>query len=289
MNAPGRIPRPMKVRDSAFDLHKTGISRFDLRDPYHFAVTLSWPAFIAGAFGALTGLNAIFALLYAWQPGAVQNLRGGDLLRAFFFSLETLATVGYGEMAPDSVYGHVVAGVEIVIGMAFTAIFTGLLFVRFSKPRPKILFADKAVVTPHNGIPTLMVRIANGRLTMLTHAKAKLAMLVLEVSTEGQAFRRIVDLKLERDALPIFPLTWTLMHAIDGTSPLSGYGPDELKQHEIRIFVTVEALDAALGALVQDIGAFEHDKVAFGVRYADAVSFEDGRVTADLGRLSLIE
>jgi inward rectifier potassium channel len=279
----------MKVRNSAFDLHKTGVSRFDLRDPYHFAVTLSWPAFIVGAFGALVGLNVIFGALYAWQPGAVQNLKGGDLLRAFFFSLETLATVGYGEMAPDSVYGHVVAGIEIVIGMAFTAIFTGLLFVRFSKPRSKILFADKAVVTPHNGVPTLMVRIANGRLTMLTHASAKLAMLVLEVSTEGQSFRRIVDLKLERAALPIFPLTWTLMHVIDETSPLFGYGPEELKTHEIRIFVTVEALDTALGAEVKDISAYEHHGVAFGVRYADAVSFDDGRVTADLARLSLTE
>jgi inward rectifier potassium channel len=253
-------------------------------------VTLSWPVFIAVALGALTLLNIVFATLYTLRPDAVQNLPPGDVLRAFFFSLETLATVGYGEMAPASTYGHVVAAIEIVIGMAFTAIFTGLLFVRFSRPRPRILFADKAVIATHNGRPTLMVRIANGRLTMLTHAIANLAVLVLEVSDEGHAFRRVQDLPLVRSMLPIFPLTWTLMHIIDDTSPLYGLTSEDLATHQMRIFVAVEARDSALGALVQDLGGFEHNQVLFGARYADAVSIdEQGRTIADMARLSLVE
>ena len=282
--------RPMKVRDAAFDLHKTGVARFDIHDPYHFAVTISWPVFIAIALTSLFVVNIVFAVLYAWKPGAVQNLPPGDLARAFFFSLETLATVGYGEMAPDSLYGHFVAGVEIVLGMASTAIFTGLLFVRFSKPQSKILFAENMVISPHNGAPTLMVRIANGRMTMLTHAVARLAVLVMEVSEEGHTFRRVLDIKLVRDTLPIFPLTWTMMHVIDEDSPLHGLGPRELEEREIRFFLAVEALDAALGATVQDLAAYRHQQVMFGQRYADAVSVDEhGRTTADISRLSLLE
>ncbi len=282
--------RPMRVRNAAFEIHKSGVERFDFRDPYYLAVTLSWPAFIFMSLLSLAAINVIFAALYALRPGAIQNLPPGDVLRAFFFSLETLATVGYGEMAPATTYGHVVAAVEIVLGMAFTAIFTGILFVRFSRPQARILFADKVVVPIHNGVPTLMVRIANGRLTMLTHATARLAILALEISDEGHAFRRVQDLHLIRADLPVFPLTWTLMHVIDETSPLHGFGPAELDEHQIRIFLSVEARDAALGALVQDLGAFERQQVMFDMRCSDAVGIDaSGRTIADLARLSLVE
>jgi inward rectifier potassium channel len=287
MTGPRQPPRPMRVRSDAFELHKMGVARFDLRDPYHLAVTLSWPAFFCAAIGVLLLLNLIFATLYLLQPGAVQHLPPGDLLNAFFFSLESLATVGYGEMAPASTYGHAVAAVEIVVGMAFIAIFTGLLFVRFSRPKARILFAHNAVISNHNGQPTLMVRIANGRLTMLTHAVAYIAVLIQETTDEGVPFRRVVDLSLTRDTLPVFPLTWTLMHTLDETSPLHGMGPGELEAHQIRIFVAVEARDVALAAVVQDLSSFHHHQVLFGARYGDAVAVDDqGRVIADLGRLS---
>jgi inward rectifier potassium channel len=277
----------MKVRDRAFDLHKTGVERFDWRDPYHVAVTISWPVFAGLAFGGLLALNAVFAGLYVLEPGAVQNLPPGDLARAFFFSLETLATVGYGEMAPQSLYGHSVAGIEIVVGMAWVAIFTGLLFVRFSRAQSKILFADKIVVAPHNGAPTLMVRIANGRMTMLTHASARLTVLIPEISSEGYSSRSVHDLRLVRDNMPIFPLTWTMMHVIDETSPLRGLGPDELRAKDVRLFLTVEARDAALGQVVQDLAAFRPHQIAFDRRYADAVTVdEQGRTAADISLLS---
>ncbi len=277
----------MKVRDSAFDLHKTGVERFEWRDPYHLAVTISWPIFAGLAFGGLLAVNAIFAALYLLQPGAIQNLPPGDLARAFFFSLETLATVGYGEMAPQSLYGHCVTGIEIVVGMAWVAIFTGLLFVRFSRAQSKILFAEKIVVAPHNGTPTLMVRIANGRMTMLSHATARLAVLLPERSSEGYASRNVHDLRLVRDTLPIFPLTWTMMHVIDETSPLHGFGLEELRSKDVRLFLAVEARDAALGQVVQDLAAYRPDQVAFGYRYVDAVTVdEQGRTAADISLLS---
>jgi inward rectifier potassium channel len=280
----------MRVRGTAFDIRKTGISRFDLRDPYHLAVTLSWPAFTAAMLACILCINVAFAFLYLARPGAVQNLPPGDFLDAFFFSLETAATVGYGEMAPATHYGHAVAAVEIVMGMAFTAITTGLLFVRFSKPKARFLFADSAVVARHNGKPTLMIRIANGRPNMLTHATAKLGILQAETSLEGQFFRGVHDLKLLRTEIPVFPLTWTLMHVIDASSPLAKLGPKELEAQDARLFLSVEARDTALGVLVHDIRDYRHGDIAFGMRYAEAVSRnEAGLTTADLSRLSLME
>ncbi len=279
-----------RVQGSPFDLRKTGLARVDLRDPYHFAVTVSWPMFAGLAFAGLIAINAAFAALYVLSPGSVQNLPRGDLASAFFFSLETMATVGYGEMAPATVYGHVVAAAEIVVGMASTAILTGILFVRFSRPQARILFAECAVVTVHNGRPTLMIRIANGRLTMLTHAAARLGVLMAERSDEGQAFRRVHELALQRDNLPVFPLSWTLIHVIDADSPLAGYDAERARADDLRLFLTVSARDSALSAEVQDIHSYDAEHLAFGQRFVDMVwQDEAGRTTADLARLSLME
>jgi inward rectifier potassium channel len=287
---PVRRANPMRGRQAPFELLKSGVARFDLRDRYHLLVAASWPAFALTAFAFVIVLNVIFALLYALRPGAVQNLTTGDVVHAFFFSLETLSTVGYGEMAPASLYGHVVASIEILIGMTFMAIFTGILFVRFSRPKAKILFPDNLVVTPHNGQPTLMVRIANGRLTMLTHASAHLTVMVEETNQEGQFFRRVYDLDLVRGDLPIFPLTWTLMHVVNETSPLYGLGPEELEARQARIFLIIEARDAAIGAQVHDVHGFAPQQIRFGMRYTDAVvASEAGSLVADISKLSLVE
>jgi inward rectifier potassium channel len=280
----------MRGRQAPFELRKRGVARFDLRDRYHLLAAASWPAFALTAFVVVVALNVIFALLYALRPGAVQNLATGDVVHAFFFSLETLSTVGYGEMAPASLYGHVVSSIEILIGMTFMAIFTGILFVRFSRPKAKILFPDNIVVTAHNRKPTLMVRIANGRLTMLTHASAKLTVMVTETTHEGQSFRRVYDLALVRENLPIFPLTWTLMHVVDETSPLYGLGPEDLEARQARVFLTIEARDAAIGAQVHDVFGFEPQQIRFGMRYSDALlAGEAGSIVADIAKLSSVE
>jgi inward rectifier potassium channel len=287
---PERRASQMRGRQGSIELRKSGVARFDLRDRYHLLVAAPWPAFALTAFAVVMALNFIFALLYTLQPGAVQNLAPGDVAHAFFFSLETLSTVGYGEMAPASFYGHIVASIEILIGMTFMAIFTGLLFVRFSRPKAKILFPDNLVVTLHNGEPTLMVRIANGRLTMLTHASANLTVMVAETTEEGQSFRSVYDLALLRETLPIFPLTWTLMHVIDKASPLYGLGPEDLTTRQARVFLTIEARDAAIGAQVHDVFGFEAQQIRFGMRYSDVVlPSETGGLVADISKLSLVE
>jgi inward rectifier potassium channel len=148
-----------RVRLGSYEFKKKGVSRFDLRDPYHLAVALTWPQFLAALLALYFAVNVVFATLFWLVPGSVANARPHSFGDAFFFSIETAATVGYGEMYPATIYGRVVAATEIPCGFAFTAILTGLTFVRFSRPRARLVFAANPVVAMHNGKPTLMVRI----------------------------------------------------------------------------------------------------------------------------------
>lgn len=271
-------------------LSKTGVARYDLSDPYHTALTVPWAWFLAGVAGLYGLINIVFALAYYAQPGSIVNAHPGSLLDPFFFSIETFATVGYGEMYPANAYSHWVAGVEIVVGMTFTAIVTGLIFVRFSKPRARILYAERPVITRHDGKPTLMLRFANGRMYVLTDTTARLSLLRRYDSAEGATFRRAVDLQLATSRFALFALTLTILHVIDETSPLFGLTEEEIAAGDMRLFLTIEAHDPALGATVRDLQSYEAAQIAFGMRYADAVSrSEDGRNRADLTRISLLE
>ena len=193
----------MRVGAGAIEIVKRGLARYDVRDPYHIAIELSWKEFALAFIGLELGINTVFALLYLASPGCIANARAGSFSDAFFFSVETLATVGYGTMAPATFYGHAVSAIEIVSGLVFTAIMTGLLFVRFSKPKPKILFADQAVVTSHNCAPTLMVRIANGRITLLTNAMVRLGVVLLEEDAKGHPLRALHDVALSNAILSL--------------------------------------------------------------------------------------
>ncbi len=280
----------LPVRTGAFDVRKTGIARLDWRDPYHLALSISWWRFFACVLAAELLLNSAFAGLYLLRAGDITNLRRGDFADAFFFSLETLATVGYGVMAPATLYGHVVSATEIVTGTVFTAVLTGLVFGRFARPKAKIIYADNPVICRHSGGRALMLRIANGRPTLLSNAEARVTALLMQTSPEGTRFRRPYDLALLREQFPLFALTWTLIHPLDENSPLAALDPDEVARQQIRLFITVKAWDVALAATVQDIHTYSHDAIRFGMRYQDAVSWDEtGHTTADLAKLSLIE
>ena len=286
----GANARAARVRIGKLAFVKTGMVGFDVRDPYSFAIGLSWGQFALLFVGLELAINILFAGLYLMQPGAVTNLPPGSFMGAFFFSMETLATVGYGVMAPATFYGHVVAGVEIISGTAFTAIMTGLTFVRFSRPRARILYADQAVVARHNGQPTLMLRLANGWSGLMTDATARLTVLLAERSAEGQYFRRTHELRLERSRSPLFAITWTLMHVIGPDSPLHGMDADAMKERNLRLFLTVEAWDVKLNATVHDLRDYEPAEILFGMRFVDAIRFDaSGAPIADMSRLSLVE
>jgi inward rectifier potassium channel len=273
-----------------FELHKVGLRRYDWRDPYHIALNLSWPAFLGAMLGMELLINALFACLYLLQPGAIANAGPGSFSDAFFFSLETLATVGYGAMSPATFYGHVIASSEIICGVAFTAVLTGLVFGRFSRPKAKIFYADKAIIGVHDGAPALMIRIANGRAALLADVRVQVTALGMGTSKEGERFRRPHDLLLRMSHFPLFPLTWTLIHYIDEKSPLAGCTPESLVKDDVRLFLSLVARDVSLSTQVNDIHGYGPTAIAFGMRYQDAVSWdEEGHTVADLTKLSLME
>ena len=285
-----RTERATRVRLGAFEFEKKGISRFDMRDPYHLAIALTWPQFLAALLALYLFVNVAFATLFWLVPGSVANARPGSFADAFFFSIETLATVGYGEMYPATLYGHVVVATEIACGLAFTAILTGLTFVRFSRPRAKLVFAPNPVVAMHNGKPTLMVRIGNGRAAVLADATAKLNVLLSETSADGKLFHRAQELRLQRAHIPFFPLFWTLMHVLDERSPLHGYNAARVIEADAQVFVALEARDPTPATVVHDVRAYAPEDIRFGMRYTDAVTTaEDGTPVLDLTKIGLLE
>jgi len=279
-----------RVRLGAYEFRKVGISRFDVRDPYHFAITLTWPGYLLALLALYLAVNLVFAVLFWLVPGSVANARPHSFADAVFFSIETMATVGYGEMYPATLYGHVIASTEIVSGLAFTAILTGLTFVRFSRPRAKLVFAANPVVAMHNTKPTLMLQVANGRPGVLSDTTAKLNVLLSERAADGRLLRRAQELRLERAHIPLFPLSWTLMHVLDEKSPLYGYDPARVLESEARIFVTLEAHDPMLATLVHEIRTYAPEDIRFGVRYRDPVVIgHDGLPVLDLRTIGALE
>lgn len=291
MKQPARRRRgDMQVRAGAFELTKRGGTPHDWRDPYHVAVSLSWWQFTLLLVGVELALNLLFGMLYSLQPGSVANLTPDRYSGPFFFSIETMATVGYGVMSPSSLYGHIVASVEIMTGLGFTAIVTGLIFVRFARARARLWYANQAVVARHNGQPTLMVRVANPHSTILTNASASLAALLTETTAEGRTFRFATELPLVRSKAPIFTLTWTAMHTIDAASPLAGYDSQRMVRDQVRLFFSLTARDVTLEANVTGTKDYGAKDILYGVRYVDAVSIDEaGRTLADVSRLSDIE
>ena len=189
---------PRRIRIDEQEVITQGIARAVLQDLYHYFMTVGWPQ----VFGTIAALflvfDVLFGCLYHLVPGCIANLNPPGFLGAFFFSVETLATVGYGDMHPQSLYGHVVAMIEIFVGLMMLALITGLMFARFSRPRARFLFASNAVIRPIGGKLTLMFRAANARQNIVQEAKAQLRMLRNEVTEEGFRMRRITDLPLVR-------------------------------------------------------------------------------------------
>ena len=291
MKQPKRRNRgDMQIRFGAFELTKRGGTRHDWRDPYHVAVSLYWWQFAVAVFAVEVAFNLIFGLLYLLVPGSIANLTPDRISGPFFFSIETLATVGYGVMYPATWYGHIVASIEILTGIGFTAIVTGLIFFRFARARARLWYANQAVVSLHNGKQTLMVRVANPHSTVLTGATATLTALVRETTAEGRVFRFATDLPLLRSRLPIFQLTWTVMHSIDANSPLAGYDAALIARDQVRLYLSVSARDVTLEAGVSGTKDYGPDDILFGMRYADAVSIDAaGNTLADITRLNDLE
>ena len=278
-------PRPQLIRLGSREIEARGLAGGFWSDLYYRSMTVSWPGFFASAAAIFIVLNGAFALVYSLGDRPIANAVPGRFLDLLYFSIETLATVGYGDMHPQSDYGHLVATVEIFTGMSFLAVMTGLVFARFSRPRARFVFARFPVVARHEGRPTLMIRVANARHNTISGATARLWLLRGEHSAEGQYFRRYYDLTLLRNENPAFAMSWTIFHAIEESSPLYGVSPDDLAQADALLVLTISGLDDNSAQQLNARRNYSQDQIRWQHRYVDIASnAESGRLILDYGK-----
>jgi inward rectifier potassium channel len=209
----------------------------------------------------------------------------GAYIDYLYFSIETLSTAGYGDMHPQTHYGHFVAAVELFTGIFSMSLMTGLIFARFSRPNARLLFADNPVISNHEGKPTLMIRFVNERHNIIGNATAKLWLMRNEVSLEGGSFRRFCELPLLRNEHPALALSWTLYHVIDERSPLYGLNADDFAASDVSLVVVVSGYDVVAAQTIHARKSYDYPAIRFGQRYADILDrTEDGRLRVDYGR-----
>jgi inward rectifier potassium channel len=266
---------------------KINVAKFDLRDTYHLILTLTWTRFAALVLAVYILINLVFAVLYLLGGRCIAELPPGSFSEAFFFSVETLATVGYGHMYPDTFYGHCVTTAEIVIGMFGMAVITGVIFVRFSRPTARILFSKSVVISPFDGVPTLMLRVANMRHIMMAEAEFRVMLFRDEPTLEEDNVRRFYPLKLQFDRIIAFPVVLTLRHVIDESSPLYGMTPEDLKKSDTRLMASIVCIDTVIPAPVQSATDYSYDDILWNRRFVEIYTeTPDGRFTVDYGRIA---
>jgi inward rectifier potassium channel len=285
-----RRPRTIRVRSGQFEFVKLNAEKFDWRDTYHLILTLSWPGFAGLVFGIYLLINLVFAALYMLNSHAVAEMAPGSFSDAFFFSVETLATVGYGHMYPETFYGHLIAMLEIMVGMFGLAVITGLIFVRFSRPTARIHFSNVAVIALFDGVPNLMIRVANLRHQAMAEPEFRMILLRNAITAEGDDVRRFRSLKLDFDHLIAFPAVLTVRHRIDETSPLFGMTPKDFQQQDIRISASIVGVDTVIVAPVQNFGDYNYDQVEWNRRFVEIYDQnEEGQWTVDYARIDETE
>jgi inward rectifier potassium channel len=273
------------ARETADRVLALGLRRPWYGDLYHRILTIGWPSFLSLGAVVYIATNLVFALLYLLQPGAIANARAGAFSDAFFFSVQTISTIGYGQMVPATLYANLVVTAESAAGLMLVALTTGLVFARFSRPTARILFSRVAVIGPHNGRPTLSVRLANVRQNQMLAAEVSMTLVRDEVSTEGDLRRRFYDLRLVRHRSPVFALTFTVMHEIDDDSPFHGADRDSLAAVNAELVVATSGIDETLVQPVHARSSYLPDEILWNHRFVDILGWtEDGRRAIDYRR-----
>lgn len=253
-------------------------------DLYHAILTRSWAAFFASVALVFLAINAMFGAAYHLAPGCISGVT--TFSDAFFFSVQTFATIGYGGMAPVTLLGHLIVTVEAVVGMLSMALITGITFAKFARPTARVLFCHNAVIAPRNGVPHLMFRMANFRHNQVLEARLNVFILVTETTVEGETLRRPYPIKLVRETTPLFALSWTAMHEIDSSSPF--YGPDAmgaLREKGAELFLALSGLDETIAQTIHARYRYTLDDILPGRRFADVTeTMADGTRVIDYAK-----
>jgi inward rectifier potassium channel len=278
-------------KDGTFNVRRRGVRWFESHSPYHLALNLSWPRFLLACVGAYTALNVLFAAAF-WScgtealVGASSSDLGGTMWRAFFFSVETFATIGYGDITPVGFPAHAVMYVESLTALMSQALITGLLFARFSRPTAAIRFSSSMVVAPFQGGRGLMLRLANMRYSQIVDLKARVNCSWLEEGASGIG-RKFQLLGLERSEVMLFPLAWTLVHPITEESPLWGLADDDLRRAEFEFLVLVSGIDETFSQQVHARSSYKPAEIVWGAKFRNIFNPPDaqGRLSIDIHRI----
>ena len=260
---------------------KIGALGFE-NDLFYWTMEMGWPAFIALVAAVFIAINLAFGLIYASSAGMIANATPGSFLDGFFFSVETLATVGYGNMAPSSHLGHTIASIEILIGLFFSATVTGLVFARFARPRESMIFSKIAVIGGFEDKRALMVRLAPMHARPLAAATAQMSILSRTVLPDGKEFAGFLELTLLRSQNPMLNLSWTLIHLLDEESPvLAAFESDR----PFLLVVTVGALDTLLARQSFGGRSYQREDILMDHHFVDVITNREGSIYLDVSRL----
>jgi inward rectifier potassium channel len=282
-------------RDGSFNVERTGLPFLSSFSAYHAMLTMKWWQFFGATALAYLLVNSLFAAAYlACGPGSLGSDAAGmehhTYLRAFFFSVQTLSTIGYGQVIPVGTAANTVVTLEALVGLMGFAIVTGLLFARFSRPTAKMLFSRHAVIAPYQNITALEFRVANARSNELIEVSAKALFSRFEDS-DGVRTRRYYPLQLERTGVTFLPLTWTVVHPIEKNSPMFGETPDSLATSQAEILVLLSGFDETFSATVHTRTSFIPSEVLWGHRFANAfvLSQSGNKVAVDMRQFDKVE
>lgn len=282
-------------RDGSFNAQRTGLPFWSSLSPYHLLLTVSWGKFLSLMTLSFVLLNMAFALAYlACGAGALSGSTieydHGAFWQAFFFSVHTFATIGYGNISPVGMAANMIVVVESLTGLLATALITGLIFARFSRPTARVVFSNQAVIAPYKDITAFMFRITNARKTQLIAVEAKVNLSLYE-SGNGPTNRRFHQLKLERSRVDVFPLSWTIVHPIDEDSPLYDYTREQLKQADAEFVILLTAIDETSAQMVHTRSSYKCGELAWNAKFSNIYEpiAEHEPITIDVGKLHDIE
>lgn len=275
---------PERDAERSYQTRIIGAQRAPFRDLYHAFLRLTWGSALGTLVIVYLLLNGCFAVAY-FELGGIANARPGSLPDAFYFSVQTMGTIGYGSMYPTGTAANLLVVLESVIGLVVTALATGLVFAKFSQSTARIAFTRQAVIALMDGVPTLMFRVGNERDNQIIEARLRVVLIRTEKTAEGMTFYRMYDLPLSRERSPAFSRSWTAMHPIQPGSLLYGQTPASLEHGEVELIVTLVGVDETSLQPVHARKVYEHDAIVWGARHVDIlVEDVDGNLTLDLNR-----
>ena len=276
-----------KVTQQGSTFYVIGDDRALLRDAYHIFLRLPWPASLGLIAAAFVAVNLAFAVPYYLLGGVAGS--DGTFFDAMSFSVQTLATIGYGAMYPASRAAHLIMIVESIVSLILTALATGLVFSKFARPTTRVAFSRYAVITQHEGNRTLVFRAGNRRSNVIVEATIHVVAVFTTVTAEGKTFYKAVDLEMVRDRQVGMTRGWTLMHVIDESSPLHEADSGKLNQLELELYVALTGLDDVSMQTVHALHKYTDDQIKIDHHLADTlIALDNGEFAVDMTKFDVV-